>query len=46
MKLELMRCKQISKMETLILRNNLVLFLKVSLKVQADVIAGRQVFET
>ena len=38
-----MRCKQISKMESLNLRNTWVTFLNVSLKMHADVIAGRQI---
>ena len=46
MKLELMRCKQISKMESLNLRNTWVSFLNVSLKMHANVIAGRQINQT
>ena len=45
-KLELMRCKQISRMEFLNLRNTCVSFLNVSLKLHADVIAGRQINPT
>ena len=41
--LKLMRCKQVSIMESLNLRNTLVWFLKLSLKMHADVIAGRQI---
>ena len=41
-----MRCKQISKMESLNLRNTWVSFLNVSLKMHADVIAGRQINQT
>ena len=41
-----MDCKQISKMEILNLRNTSVAFLKVSLKIPADVIAGRQIIQT
>ena len=43
---ELMRCKQISRMESLNSRNTWVWFLKVSLKMHADVIAGRQINPT
>ena len=42
----LMRRKQISKMEFLNLRNTWVWFLNVSLKIHADVIAGRQINQT
>ena len=40
---ELMRCKQISKMESINFRNTWVSFLNVSLKMHADVIASRQI---
>ena len=43
---KLMRCKQISGLEFLNLRNTWVWFLKVSLKMHADVIAGRQINQT
>ena len=43
---ELMRCKQISRMEFLNLRNTWVSFLNVSLKIHADVIVGRQILQT
>ena len=43
---ELMRCKQISRMAFLKLRNTWVSFLNVSLKMHADVIAGRQINQT
>ena len=46
MKFELMRFKQISKMESLNLRNTCVSFLNVSLRMHADVIAGRQINQT
>ena len=41
-----MRCKQISKMQSLNLWNTCVSFLNVSLKMQAGVIAGRQIIQT
>ena len=41
-----MRCKQISDMEFLKLRNTWVSFLNVSLRIHADVIAGRQNIQT
>ena len=41
--LKLMRCKQISIMESLNLTNTWVWFLNLSLKMHADVIAGRQI---
>ena len=43
---KLMRCKQISKMESLNLRNAWVWFLNASLEMHADVIAGRQINQT
>ena len=43
---KLMRCKQISKMESLILRSARVCFLNASLKMHADIIAGRQINQT
>ena len=43
---KLMSCKQISRMEFLNLKNTWVWFLKVSLKIHADVIAGRQFNQT
>ena len=43
---KLMRCKQIARMESLNLRNTWVWFHKVSLKMHADVIAGRQINQT
>ena len=41
MELELMRCEQMWKMESFNLKNTWVSFLNVSLKMHADVIAGR-----
>ena len=46
LKLELMRCTQISKIDSLNLRNTWISFLNVSLKMHADVIAGRQINQT
>ena len=43
---KLMRCKQISRIESPNLRNTLVWFLKEYLKMHADVIAGRQINQT
>ena len=41
-----MGCRQLSKTEILKLRNIWVSFLNVSLKMHADLIAGRQIIQT